>query len=280
MESQEFFTAVFSAICAKSAQEKCHKVQEIWNRFDTLTFAHDSAILPLGIPTFAHFCKILPPKNVPQGKYLKNDLNMAHLLHSVAHIEFSAIDLALDCAYRFRHLPKSYYFDWIEVANEEVKHFLLLDDLLHKIGFQYGDFGVHTLLFDGMKHCDILLGRIALIPRGMEAVGLDVNPFLCAKVRSCNHAIKDELLDSLNIILHDEIHHVSKGNFWFHYICDKEQIEKEDRAKTYIEILKRHNFTFPKANSKLNTEMRLQAGFSMQELQMLENIAFSSRNPK
>ena len=87
-------------------------------------------------------------------------------------------------------------------------------------------------------------------------------------------------MDSLNIILHDEIHHVSKGNFWFHYICDKEQIEKEDRAKTYIEILKRHNFTFPKANSKLNTEMRLQAGFSMQELQMLENIAFSSRNPK
>ena len=140
MESQEFFTAVFSAICAKSAQEKCHKVQEIWNRFDTLTFAHDSAILPLGIPTFAHFCKILPPKNVPQGKYLKNDLNMAHLLHSVAHIEFSAIDLALDCAYRFRHLPKSYYFDWIEVANEEVKHFLLLDALLHKIGFQYGEF--------------------------------------------------------------------------------------------------------------------------------------------
>ena len=111
-------------------------------------------------------------------------------MHSIAHIEFSAIDLALDCAYRFRNLPLEYYQNWVEVAFQEVHHFLALEKLLNLLGFRYGDFGVHTLLFDSMKNCNVLLDRIALIPRGMEAVGLDVNPFLCAKVQASNPTIK------------------------------------------------------------------------------------------
>ncbi|TLD83868.1 ferritin-like domain-containing protein [Helicobacter sp. MIT 11-5569] len=279
MESKALFEAIFSALNAKSAQEKCQRVQEIWKNFQHFTL-ENSTILPLGTPTFAHFCQIVPPKKVPQGKYLKTDLNAAHLLHSIAHIEFSAIDLALDCAYRFRGLPKHYYYDWLEVAQEEVKHFLALENLLHSIGFKYGDFGVHTLLFDSMRNCNTLLDRIALIPRGMEAVGLDVNPFLCAKVSNSTHRIKDELLSVLEMILNDEISHVTKGNIWFNAICDREKIPQNARPRTYVEILKHYNFSFPKANARLNTQARLQAGFTKEELTLLQNAAFASKNPK
>ncbi|MCI5968213.1 ferritin-like domain-containing protein [Helicobacter sp.] len=280
MESKSLFLAIFSALNAKSTQEKCAIVQEIWTNFQHFSRDNDCEILPLEIPTFAHFCQILPPKKIPQGKFLKTDLNVAHLLHSLAHIEFSAIDLALDCVYRFRNLPLCYYQDWLEVASEEVKHFLALENLLHSLGFKYGDFGVHTLLFDSMKNCDVLLDRIALIPRGMEAVGLDVNPFLCAKVRSSTHKIKDALLEVLEMILRDEISHVSKGNVWFHHICDIKKIPQNARPSTYVEILKRYNFSFPKANAEFNTQARLQAGFTQAELTLLKNASFTSKNPK
>ena len=277
MESQEFFSAVFDAICAKSAEEKCKRTQEIWLNLSHLSYAHYSAILPLGIPTFANFCHILPAKNIPQGKTLKTDLNFAYLLHSIAHIEFSAIDLALDCAYRFRFLPTAYYYDWMEVANEEVKHFLALENLLQKLGFKYGDFCVHSLLFDRMKNCNILLDRIALIPRGMEAVGLDVNPFLHAKVAQSKHPLKNALLETLEMILQDEISHVSKGSFWFNTFCKTQKIPQDKRSTTYIKILQNYTFSFPKANSKLNTQARLQAGFTLEELQMLKDTKFTSK---
>ena len=280
MESKNLFENIFLALNTKTSHEKCALVQEIWENFAHINTDYDSAILPLEIPTFANFCQIIPPRKVPQGKYLKTDLNVAHLLHSIAHIEFSAIDLALDCAYRFRGLPNAYYKDWLEVANEEVKHFLALENLLHNLGFKYGDFGVHTLLFDAMKNCNVLLDRIALIPRGMEAVGLDVNPFLCAKVSSSTHKIKNSLLEALEMILHDEINHVSKGNVWFHYICDTKKIPQKVRPSTYIEILKRYHFSFPKANAEFNTQARLQAGFTQAELTLLQNSSFSSKNPK
>lgn len=280
MESYELFSALFDALNAQNAQEKCAKTQTIWKNFQNLKLEHKSEILPLGIPTFAYFCPIVPKHKVPQGKYLKTDLNVAHLLHSIAHIEFSAIDLALDCAYRFRGLPLHYYRDWVEVANEEVKHFLALLELLESLGFHYGDFGVHTLLFDTMKNCDILLDRIALIPRGMEAVGLDVNPFLCAKVQRSSHPIKQEILGVLEMILCEEISHVSKGNMWFAFVCEQNQIAPQNRALEYFKILKKYHFSFPKANAQFNLNARLQAGFTQEEIKMLENEIFTSQNLK
>ncbi len=272
--------AIFQAICAKTAQEKCSLTQQIWRNFASFALEDETEILSLGDPTFSYFCKIVPPKNVPQGKFLKTDLSLAHLLHTLAHIEFSAIDLALDCAYRFKNLPKNYYYDWIEVANEEVKHFLALNALLESLGFHYGDFGVHSLLFDAMRNCNVLLDRIALIPRGMEAVGLDVNPYLYAKVSNTKHSLKNDFLETLTMILNDEISHVSKGNIWFHYVCQQEKIPLQERTKIYFEILQKYHFSFPKANAHLNTTARLQAGFSQEELTMLQSKVFTSTNPK
>lgn len=114
----------------------------------------------------------------------------------------------------------------------------------------------------------------------MEAVGLDVNPFLCAKVQSSNHTIKKELLGALEMILQDEISHVFKGNVWFHFACEQERIAPQQRALKYFEILKNYHFSFPKANAQFNINARLQAGFSAEEIKMLENEIFLSQNPK
>lgn len=276
----EFFSLLYQALSAKTSQEKCQLTQEIFKNFSKLDFSHQSDIKPLINPTFANFCQIVPPNRVPQGKTLKNDLSFAHLLHCIAHIEFSAIDLALDCAYRFRNLPHHYYKDWIEVAKEEVHHFLLTQKHLKSLGFSYGDFGVHNTLFKSLQKNDILLERIALIPKGMEAIGLDVNPFLYAKVQKSKHPIKTEVLETLSLILDEEITHVAKGNLWFDYCCKEAKIPTNQRAKTYIEILKKHHFSFPKANKSFNQEARLKAGFTKEELKLLCDESFLSSNPK
>lgn len=276
----DFFSQVYQALNAKTSQEKCDLTQEIYHNFESLLFSFDTPIQSLKSPTFANFCEIVEPNKVPQGKFIKSDLNLAHLLHSIAHIEFSAIDLALDCAYRFRNLPKQYYKDWINVAYEETTHFMHLENHLKQIGYFYGAFRVHRILFDSMQKCDVLLDRIALVPKSMEAVGLDVNPFLCAKIKECNHSLKNELLNTLEIILNDEIKHVNKGNVWFDFACEKSGITKENRAKFYIELLKKYDFSFPKANKNFNEEARLKAGFTREELRLLKDEAFLSHNPK
>lgn len=208
-----------------------------------------------------------------QGKILKQDIHLAYLLHSITHIEFSAIDLALDCAYRYRNMPKQYYYDWIEVASQEVDHFMMLNDLLEKLGFKYGNFNVHSLLFDTLKICKTHIDRIALVPRGMEAVGLDVNPFLMNKIQHSKHTMQNDILKVLEIILNDEISHVKKGSIWFNYLCNQNNIN--DKMNLYLNILKKYNFTFPKANTSFNEDARIKAGFSKEEIELL--YTFSSK---
>ena len=229
--------------------------------------AKDEEILPLLNPTFANFCQIVSPNEVPQGKILKQDIHLAYLLHSIVHIEFSAIDLALDSAYRFRNMPQEYYCDWIEVAKEEVNHYEKLNALLESLGFKYGDFKVHDTLFQALKICTNHLDRIALVPRGMEAVGLDVNPFLVTKIQKSKHKLQNEILEVLKLIFNEEISHVRKGSVWFNYLCDINNIE--DKTNQYIEILEKYNFKLPKANTHINKEARIQAGFSAEEIEKL-----------
>ena len=225
--------------------------------------------MPLLKPTFANFCQVVSPKEVPQGKILKQDIHLAYLLHSIVHIEFSAIDLALDSAYRFINMPKQYYYDWIEVAKEEVTHYEKLHGLLETLGFKYGDFKVHDTLFQALKICTNHLDRIALVPRGMEAVGLDVNPFLTTKIQKSKHKLQNEILDVLYLIFNEEISHVSNGSVWFNYLCDINHIQIKERPTKYIEILSKYNFKLPKANTHLNKEARIKAGFSAEEIDKL-----------
>ena len=147
----------------------------------------------------------------------------AALLHAIAHIEFNAINLALDAAWRFAGMPRAYYLDWLRVAREEALHFRLLREHLRSLGHDYGDFDAHDGLWAmAEKTRDDVLARMALVPRTLEARGLDATPPMQAKLRRAGDARAVEILD---IILRDEIGHVAIGNRWYRWLCARDGLD-------------------------------------------------------
>jgi uncharacterized ferritin-like protein (DUF455 family) len=218
-------------------------------------------------PSYVEFCKVIAPQNVPKRKNLTSTEGQINLLHAIAHIEYSAIDLALDAAYRFQNMPKSYYDDWLEVADDEIRHFLSLEKLLKELGANYGDVEVHNALFEAsQKTQDSLLERMAVVPRYLEANGLDATPMILKKLKKLpKNEMISKIIQELEVILAEEIDHVKKGDIWFSYACEK---EKQD-TKIFFEIIKKYyprGFLRP---NNLNINARKEAGFSCNELKVM-----------
>jgi uncharacterized ferritin-like protein (DUF455 family) len=186
----------------------------------------------------------------------------AALIHSLAHIELNAIDLGLDIIWRFANMPAAFYRDWLMVAQEEAKHFSLLQQHLKSLGHAYGDFTAHNGLWDmAEKTRDDLLARLALVPRTLEARGLDASPLIRDKLRSVGDQAGAEIL---NIILHDEIGHVAIGNHWYKHLCAQRGL---DPVATYAELARQ--YAAPKLRGPFNWDARRQAGFDAAELEAL-----------
>jgi uncharacterized ferritin-like protein (DUF455 family) len=180
-------------------------------------------------------------------------------MHALAHIEFNAINLAADAAWRFAGMPDAFYLDWMTVAREEAYHFGLLSDRLVELGFGYGDFPAHDALWtmaEKTKH-DVL-ARIALVPRTLEARGLDASPAIRHKLVSIGDKRGAEILD---IILRDEIGHVAVGNRWYAHLCAERGLEP---VATYAALAEQYGA--PRLRGPFNLVARRAAGFSEEEL--------------
>ncbi|GGC99521.1 hypothetical protein GCM10011396_53790 [Undibacterium terreum] len=187
----------------------------------------------------------------------------AALIHALAHIEFNAINLALDALWRFPGMPAGYYSDWLQVAQEEAYHFSLLADHLIALGFQYGEFSAHNSLWELTERtAGDVLARMALVPRTMEARGLDATPAVRAKLAQAGDKAAAEILD---IILRDEIGHVGIGNRWFAYLCEQRGL---DLLAAYDQLAKQYRA--PQMRPPFNIEARRAAGFSEAELKILQ----------
>ena len=217
-------------------------------------------------PSYASKCTIVPPKELPHRKDFGTKEGLATLIHSITHIEYSAIDLALDAVYRYPDMPKAYKVDWLEVASDEIRHFKMLEKLLHTLGFSYGDFPVHSGLFDAAnKTAHNILHRMAIVPRYFEASGLDVNPQIISKLHNRRKIPEvKELIDALDIIYEEEIDHVHKGDRWFKYLCEKEGKSEE----VYFDILEQYELLH-KHRPHVNVEARKEAGFTCAEIKKL-----------
>ena len=214
--------------------------------------------LPCGRPARP---ELVPHREVPH-RSPKSPEGRARLLHAIVHIEFSAINLALDHAARFRGMPEAYYGDWIGVAAEEAHHFAILRQRLVALGHDYGDFPAHAGLWEmAEKTTGDVLERMALVPRLLEARGLDATPPIQRKLEEAGDHDSARVLD---IILRDEIGHVGLGDRWFRQLCDERRLEPE---VTYRELLTRFDAPWPQA--PMNEPARLKAGFSAAELAAL-----------
>ncbi|MCL6554712.1 hypothetical protein Tther_00548 [Tepidimonas thermarum] len=195
----------------------------------------------------------------------------AALVHALCHIEFNAINLALDAVWRFAGMPDAFYRDWLRVAAEEALHFSLLREHLRTLHgpdgqrWDYGDFEAHDGLWtmcDRTAH-DIV-ARMALVPRTLEARGLDATPLIQAKLRRAGTPAAQRTCAILDLILRDEVGHVAIGNRWYHWLCDQRGLEP---LAHFRQLVRLHRAPRPKP--PLNTEARLRAGFSAAELDYL-----------
>ncbi len=216
---------------------------------------------PPGLPGRPVRPALVPPKDVPTRSPFTLE-GRAALLHSIAHIEFNAINLALDAVWRFAGLPEDFYRDWLRVAAEESLHFTLLREHLNSLGHDYGDFAAHDGLWTmTARTAHDIVARMALVPRTLEARGLDATPPLQAKLARAGDARAVAILD---VILHDEIGHVAIGNRWYRYACERAGL---DPVAIYPGLVDR--YAAPKLRPPFNDAARRAAGFSEDEIAYL-----------
>jgi uncharacterized ferritin-like protein (DUF455 family) len=233
-------------------------------RAGRLTLEAETPPQPIGAPGRPQKPALVSPRELVNRK-LTTPEGLAALVHAVAHIEFNAINLALDAVYRFRGLPAEYYGDWLQVAQEEASHFELLRERLGSLGYAYGDFPAHNGLWEMAEDTahDHLV-RMALVPRVLEARGLDVTPAMLDRLT----AVGDEATVAiLRIILREEVGHVAIGSRWFQYACAQRGLEPEP---TFRQLLSQ--YMRGKLRGPFNVDARLAAGFSADELRALQQM--------
>lgn len=216
---------------------------------------------PIRMPGRPATPKLVHPRELPRRGF-GTDEGRAAFIHAVAHIEFNAIDLAWDAIYRFRGMPRDYYADWVSVANDEARHFAMLRVRLREFGRDYGDFDAHNGLWEmAEKTAQDGLARMALVPRVLEARGLDVTPGMIVKLRAIGDHATVAILET---ILREEIAHVAAGSRWYRWHCERAGVEPRARFR---ELLREHAGGV--LHGPFNTEARLAAGFDDQELESL-----------
>jgi uncharacterized ferritin-like protein (DUF455 family) len=208
--------------------------------------------------------QLIHPAKVPR-RSPATAAGLAALLHAIAHIEFNAINLALDAAWRFDGMPRQFYLDWSQVAAEEAYHFTLLRDHLADLGHAYGDFPAHDNLWSMCERTkDDVTGRMALVPRTLEARGLDATPQIQDKLRQSGTPAARKAVDILDVILADEIGHVAIGNHWYRWLCEREGL---DPVAHYGVLVERYDA--PRLHPPFNEQARRSAGFSDEEIAFL-----------
>jgi uncharacterized ferritin-like protein (DUF455 family) len=252
------------ALCTADPLLKVAQARDLQDQCALLAISAAAPATALPLPGRPGRPELIHPAKVPRRSPFKPE-GLAALLHAIAHIEFNAINLALDAAWRFDGMPREFYLDWVRVAAEEAYHFSLLRDHLSSLGCSYGDLPAHDNLWIMCERTkDDVLARMALVPRTLEARGLDATPQIQDKLRRVGTPQAQRAVDILNIILRDEIGHVAIGNHWYRWLCERERL---DPVAHYSVLAERYDA--PKLYPPFNETARKRAGFSDEELAKL-----------
>jgi uncharacterized ferritin-like protein (DUF455 family) len=259
----DLFEEIHAIILCGDANDKCHATRELAENLDKFTENHHGAVHEIPRPAYPSKLRLVAPRELKR-RGIQSQEGRNTLLHSIAHIEFNAINLALDAAYRFRHQPREYYLDWVNIAADEARHFGLIRDYLNRHGCEYGDYKAHNGLWQmAVETQHDVVARMALVPRVLEARGLDVTPGIIEKFNRVND---QAAINILNVIYQDEIGHVKTGSHWFFYQCQLRELEPRT---TFTKMVEKH--LHGELKGPFNTAARLQAGFDEIEMAALNS---------
>ncbi|WP_101048206.1 ferritin-like domain-containing protein [Macromonas nakdongensis] len=277
----ELRRAALAALACPDPAGKCAQVDALWAQAEALPLDADTPLADGAArePALAAALAALPgrpprprliePGRVPQRSPFTPEGHAA-LVHAICHIEFNAINLALDAVWRFAGMPRTFYLDWLRVAAEEAEHFGLLHAHLQSLPraaapWHYGDFDAHDGLWAMCeKTAGDITARMALVPRTLEARGLDATPLIQAKLRKVGTPEALRAIEILDTILRDEVGHVAIGNHWYRWLCERQGLEP---VAHYRVLARRHSA--PRLKPPFNDEARRRAGFSQAELDFL-----------
>ncbi len=263
--------AALHAVLLNDPIEKAARARALFAELDEATVDPTERLpAPADLPGRPAHPRLVPPKDVPTRSPFTPE-GRAALLHAVTHIEFNAINLALDAVWRFDAMPVAYYCDWLRVAAEEALHFTLLREHLVSLGFDYGDFDAHDGLWAMTERtAHDATARMALVPRTLEARGLDATPPMQAKLRQAGDLRAAEIL---GVILHDEIGHVAIGNRWYRWLCARDGV---DPVVLYPKLAAKYGA--PRLRPPFNAAARLAAGFTAEEIAALSEPSTAPSN--
>ena len=261
-----------ACLLLKEPEEKCKAVAALATASSQGELVDDtsSAWTHTDVPGRPERPHLVDAAQVPRRR-LGSEEGRAALVHAIAHIEFNAINLALDAMCRFPGMPHQYYADWLSVAVDEARHFELLQHRLVKLNHAYGHLPAHNGLWEmAEKTAHSCLVRMALVPRVLEARGLDVTPGMIERLRSVGDV---ETVAALEVILAEEVRHVTIGSHWFRYLCEREGLEP---GPTFLDLLQRYYAS--QLKGPFNLDARLAAGFSRQEMAALGAAEIASES--
>jgi uncharacterized ferritin-like protein (DUF455 family) len=259
----DFFEEVARIILVGDASEKCQATHSLAANLASFSLKHEAQAMEIPEPGYPSSLQLVAPRELKRRGIQSQD-GRNTLMHAIAHIEFNAINLALDAAYRFRNQPTEYYQDWIQIADDEARHFGLIRDYLNQHDCDYGDYKAHNGLWEmAVDTQHDVVARMALVPRVLEARGLDVTPGIIQKLERVND---QAAVDILSVIYNDEIGHVLLGSQWFFYQC--KQRDLEPRA-TFTKMVER--YLHGQLRGPFNIAARLQAGFDEIEMAALNS---------
>lgn len=265
--SDNLFDSALQCLMCQDPADKCRLTVEVCAALEGGRLVARSVSPPrqVSVPGRPARPRLVAPRDLPKRKSGSVE-GRAGLLHALAHIEFNAINLAWDAVYRFRDMPAEFYTDWAGVAREEALHFGLLRDCLQRLGYAYGDFDAHNGLWDmACRTAHDPLIRMALVPRVLEARGLDVTPAILARLRASGDQCA---VEALEVVQRDEVGHVEIGSRWFRYCCELHGLDPES---TFIDLL---NAYMPgQVRPPFQYDARRRAGFNDNELRRLEELA-------
>jgi uncharacterized ferritin-like protein (DUF455 family) len=263
------------ALCTVDPRDKAALARALWERASALPLSSAAPVPTAPLPGRPDRPQLVHPARVPRRSPSKIE-GLAALLHAIAHIEFNAINLALDAAWRFEGMPRPFHEDWLRVAAEEALHFTLLADHLESLGFAYGDFEAHDGLWTMCEKTSVdIVARMALVPRTLEARGLDATPRIQDNLRKVGTPQALRAVEILDVILRDEVGHVAIGNHWYRWLCERAGL---DPLRHYREIARR--YAAPRLFPPFNMEARRRAGFTDAEMAELGEGAAPASPPR